>query len=120
MSPDKIVYKIAGEYIAKIGNNRSTIVMAPDTRIMFYANLNSPVIECGNKLMKYDALIKMNYQDMAHFLKSNNVEYFLWEAKAWEGAGYDFLTAIDPAQFRELMRWDSEHGRLILFKVMHR
>jgi len=117
---EKVIYKTAGEYIAKIENNRSTIIMAPDTRIMFYANLNSPVIECGNKLMKYDALIKMNYQDMAHFLKSNNVEYFLWEAKAWEGAGYDFLTAIDPAQFRELMRWDSEHGRLILFKVMHR
>jgi 4-amino-4-deoxy-L-arabinose transferase-like glycosyltransferase len=119
-STDKIVYKTAGEYIAKIENNRSTIIMAPDTRIMFYANLNSPVIECGNKLMKYDALIKMNYQDMAHFLKSNNVEYFLWEAKAWEDAGYDFLTAIDPSQFRELMRWDSEQGRLILFKVMHR
>jgi 4-amino-4-deoxy-L-arabinose transferase-like glycosyltransferase len=117
---DKVVYKTAGEYIAKIENNRSSIIMAPDARIMFYANLNSPVIECGNQLMKYDALIKMNYQDMAHFLKSNNVEYFLWEAKAWEDAGYDFLTAIDPAQFRELMRWDSEHGKLILFKVMHR
>ena len=117
---EKAMYKTVGEYISKIEHNKAATVMASDPRIMFYADLHSGDIKCGNQLMKYDALIKMNYQDIAYFLKSNNVEYFLWEAKAWEDADYDFLTAVDPAQFRELMNWNSEHGRLILFKVMHR
>ncbi|MFA4917841.1 MAG: hypothetical protein WC581_01160 [Thermodesulfovibrionales bacterium] len=108
--------KTAGEYIAKIENNRNTIIIAPDTRIMFYANLNSPVIECGNQLVKYENLIQMKYDDLISILRGNRVEYFLWEAKAWKNSGYDFPKAVQVKHLKEIKRWEEEH--LILYRVL--
>jgi len=56
---DKDIYKKTGEYIAKIEENNNTVIMAPDSRTMFYANLNSPRIECSNQLIKYEDMIQM-------------------------------------------------------------
>ena len=113
---DKVVYKTAGEYIAKLENGENTIIMAPDTRIMFYANLGSPVIECSNQLMKYEHLIQMNYEDLVLTLRKNKVKYFLWEAKEWKDAGYDFPKAVRAKDFREIKQWEEEH--LILYRVL--
>jgi len=113
---DKIVYKTAGEYIAKIENNRNTIIMAPDTRIMFYANLTSPVIECSNQLMKYEDLVQMKYEDLVSTLRSDRIKYFIWEAKEWKNAGYDFPKAARAKDFSEIKQWKEEH--LILYRVL--
>jgi 4-amino-4-deoxy-L-arabinose transferase-like glycosyltransferase len=113
---DKIVYKAAGEYIAKIENNGNTIIMSPDSRIMFYANLNSPVIECGNQLVKYENLIQMKYDDLISTLKGNRVKYFIWEAKEWKDSGYDFPKATRANDFKEIKRWEKE--QIILYRVL--
>ena len=113
---DKVVYKTAGEYIAKIENNGNTVIIAPDSRIMFYANLNSPVIECGNQLVKYDNLIRMKYDDLISILKGNRVKYFLWEAKEWKNSGYDFPKAVQAKHLTEIKRWEEE--QLILYRVL--
>jgi len=113
---DKVVYKTAGEYVAKIENNRNTIIIAPDTRIMFYANLNSPVIECGNQLAKYENLIHMKYDDLISILRGNRVKYFLWEAKEWKNSGYDFPKAVQAKHLTEIKRWEEE--QLILYRVL--
>jgi hypothetical protein len=113
---DKIVYKTAGEYIAKIENNRNTIIMSPDSRIMFYANLNSPVIECGNQLVKYENLIQMKYDDLISTLKGNRVKYFIWEAKEWKDSGHDFPKAARANDFKEIKRWEKE--QIILYRVL--
>jgi 4-amino-4-deoxy-L-arabinose transferase-like glycosyltransferase len=113
---DKGVYKRAGEYIAALEGNSTTLVMSPDSRIMFYANLHSPVIECGNQLMKYDRLLAMKYDDLVSALKGNRIDYFVWEAKAWKNAGYAFPQAVQAKDFRELKRW--EDGQLILYRVL--
>jgi hypothetical protein len=113
---DKIVYKTAGEYIAKIENNRNTIIMSPDSRIMFYANLNSPIIECGNQLVKYENLIQMKYDDLISTLKGNRVKYFIWEAKEWKDSGYDFPKAVRANDFKEIKRWEKE--QIILYRVL--
>jgi hypothetical protein len=112
----KIVYKTAGEYIAKIENNKNTIVMSPDSRIMFYANLNSPGIECSNQLVKYRDVIQMKYGDLVSTLRSNRFKYFVWEAKEWKDAAYDFPKAAGGKDFREIRRWEEE--RLILYRVL--
>lgn len=113
---DKIVYKTAGEYIAIMENNRNTIIIAPDSRIMFYANLNSPVIECGNQLVKYENLIQMKYDDLISILKGNRVKYFIWEAKEWQNSGYDFPKAVQAKHLMEIKRW--EEKQLILYRVL--
>jgi 4-amino-4-deoxy-L-arabinose transferase-like glycosyltransferase len=113
---DKIVYKTAGEYIAKIEENNNTIIMSPDSRIMFYANLNSPGIECGNQLIKYEYLVRMNYDDLVSTLRKNKVKYFFWESKEWKNEGYDFLKAARANDFKEIKRWEKE--KIILYRVL--
>jgi hypothetical protein len=83
---------------------------------MFYANLNSPVIECGNQLVKYENLIRMKYYDLISTLKENRVKYFLWEAKEWKNSGYDFTKAVQTKHLREIKRWEEE--QLILYRVL--
>lgn len=115
---DKIIYKKIGDYIAKAENNQTTVVMAPDSRIMFYANLHSEGIECGNQLMEYENLTAMKYHEMVSFLKERKVKYFLWDEKSWKNGPYDFLSTARLKHFKEIMRWDAEQKRLILFKVL--
>ena len=113
---DKVVYKMAGEYIATLEGNSNTVIMSPDSRIMFYANLHSPVIECGNQLVRYDSLLALRYDDLVSALKGNRINYFVWEAKAWKNAGYAFPQAVQAKDFRELKRWEEE--QLILYRVL--
>lgn len=113
---DNIVYKKIGEYIAEIEGNKTSLIMASDARIMLYANLYADEIICGNQLIKYDDLIKMDYQEMVAFLKNNNIKYFLWDEKSWKNAGYDFLKTSEPKHFREIKHWDEE--QLILYWVL--
>ena len=113
---DKVVYKMAGEYIATLEGNSNTVIMSPDSRIMFYANLHSPDIACGNQLMKYDGLLAMRYDDLVSALKGSRINYFVWEAKAWKNAGYAFPQAVQAKDFRELKRWEEE--QLILYRVL--
>ena len=90
--------------------------MAPDSRMMFYANLHSPNIECGNQLVKYDSLLAMRYDDLVSALKGSGINYFVWEAKAWKNAEYAFPQAVQAKDFRELKRWEEE--QLILYRVL--
>lgn len=113
---DKVVYKMAGDYIAAVEGNSNTVIMSPDSRVMFYANLHSPVIECGNQLVRYDSLLAMTYDDLVSALKGNRINYFVWEAKAWKNAGYAFPQAVQAKDFRELKRWEEE--QLILYRVL--
>jgi 4-amino-4-deoxy-L-arabinose transferase-like glycosyltransferase len=113
---DKIMYKEIGEYIAAIEKNKTSLIMASDARIMFYANLYADEIICGNQLIGYGDLIKMDYQGMVIFLKNNNIEYFLWDKKSWINADYDFLKTSEPKHFREIKHWDE--GQWILYWVL--
>jgi 4-amino-4-deoxy-L-arabinose transferase-like glycosyltransferase len=115
-STDKVVYKMAGDYIATLEGNSNTVIMSPDSRVMFYANLHSPVIECGNQLVRYDSLLAMKYDDLVSALRGKRIKYFVWEAKAWKNAGYAFPQAVQAKDFRELKRWEEE--QLILYRVL--
>jgi 4-amino-4-deoxy-L-arabinose transferase-like glycosyltransferase len=119
VSPDKIIYKRIGEYIAERERNQKTLVAAPDNRVIFYANLHASDIECRYLLIRYDTLLPMHYTDMVSVLKTHQVKYFLWEEKAWKNARYDFLTFAGQDQFKEVMRWNPGQERLILFEVRY-
>ncbi|MEW6584032.1 MAG: glycosyltransferase family 39 protein [Nitrospirota bacterium] len=113
--PDKIIYKTVGEYVAKIEENRNTIIMAPDSRVMFYANLYSPALECGNRLIGYRRLMGMKYDDMIYALESNNVKYFVWEAKSKKNEGLSSPADAAPKHFKEVMRWDE--NEIVLYRM---
>lgn len=114
---DRMIYRSIGEYIASAEKNRNTTVVSSDSRTMFYANLNTGEAECSNLSVHYAALIKLRYQGMVSFLKENRVNYFVWEENKWEQADYDFLRTVRPEDLRELMRSNSDQGKIILFKV---
>lgn len=114
---DKRIYREIGEYIAQREDNKAVVVMAPDTRIMFYANLHAPAPECANRLNDYDQLKHKDYREMVSLLREKKVRYFVWEKSSWEGARTDFPAVAEKAHFRSLMRWESPHGEFVAYKL---
>ena len=78
----------------------------------------SYILEIFNirKLLKYNSLLSMRYDDLVSTLRGNRINYFVWEAKAWKNAGYAFPQAVQAKDFRELNRWEEE--QLILYRVL--
>lgn len=116
---DKLIYKNIGEYIAQREDNQKVKVMAPDARIMFYANYHSKGIECTNQIGEYKHLIKMEYPRLVSQLKKRKIKYFLWEEKSWSNADYDFLTDAKLLHFKEINRWKTKNRKFIAFKILH-
>src|SRR3990172_6960198 len=116
---DKIIYRAIGEYIAVANRNTSTVLMASDPRVMFYANIHSNGLECSNPSPHYKNLMAMKYEDMISFLKDNKVNYFLWEEKLWSTAAYDFLGTAKPEHSEEIARWNSGQGKIVLFRMLY-
>ncbi len=113
---DKVIYRTIGEFIAKIEKNNNTVVIAPDSRVMFYANLKSQEILCGNKLIKYDYITGLNYNEMVKVLKNSGAKYFLWEAKSWKNNQYKFQHVMKKQDFVEVKTWDN--NQVILYRIL--
>ena len=113
---DKIIYRTIGEFIAETEKNQSTIVIAPDSRVMFYANLKSQEILCGNKLIKYDYITGLDYNEMIMTLKKSGAKYFLWEAKSWKNNRYKFHDVMKKHDFIEVKKWDNNQA--ILYRIL--
>ncbi len=116
---DQVVYKDIGKHIAYLEKNQLVKVVAPDPRIVFFANLYSSGIECTvNNLANYNLLTNMRYHEMVSLLKKNKVSYYLWEERHWKNAKYDFLAVAKPKDFKEIMRWNTHQNTLLAFKVL--
>ena len=115
---DKLIYKKIGEYIAQIEGNQKVTVIAPDNRIMFYANLLAPTTEFAIQIGNYEQLQKLQYQDFIVFLKENRVKYFVYNDKSWM-TDYDFFATAKPEHFKEIRRWEDAHrGKSVLLEVL--
>jgi hypothetical protein len=65
-------------------------MVAPDPRIILFANLYSEEIEWANRNFEtYDLLTKKKYAEMVSTLKEKKIKYFLWE-KYWGNSNCDF------------------------------
>jgi len=115
---DKLIYKEIGQYISNIENNRRVNIMAPDKRIMFYANYHTSGLTCAQQLGEYESQIKLTYPDLVAQLKQKNIHYFLWEERSWENAPYDFLAAAESGVFKKVWQWKTNKTRFIAFKVI--
>ncbi len=113
---DKIIYRTIGEFIAGTEKNQNTVVIASDSRVMFYANLKSQEILCGNKLIKYDHVTELNYNELVKALKNSGAKYFLWEAKFWKNNRYNFQDVMKNKDFVEVKKWDN--NRAILYRIL--
>jgi predicted membrane-bound mannosyltransferase len=116
---DKLIYKEIGTYIAGLEQDQKVMVMAPDSRIMFYANLNSREIACTTRLGLYREYIHLDYQAFTSRLKKEKVDYFLWEEKSREDTNPDLFVQANPEHFRSLKQWDTGDNRYILFKILY-
>jgi len=115
---DQLVYEDVGRYIARTEKYQLVKVMAPDSRVSLFANLNSRGIECTkNNLENYNLLMKKNYTEMISALKKNKMKYFLWEEGRWRDAYYDFLGVAKSEHFQKIMNWETKERTLILFKI---
>ena len=115
---DQLVYEEIGIYIASIEKNQLVKVLSPDSRVSFFANLNSRGIECTNNNQdNYNLLMKMPYQEMVSTLKRNHMKYYLWEERNWRNGDYDFLAVAKSDHFQEIMFWDTKYRKINLFKI---
>jgi uncharacterized membrane protein len=118
---DKLVYKEIGEYISQVEKNLKVKVLAPDPRVMFYANLHSPEIECTTFLPGYEHIKNNNYSEMVKILKEKEIRYFVWQNKKWIDTKYDFLSTFKKEEFKEIKSWeDTNQGKLILFEIKNK
>ena len=114
---DKLIYKEIGEYVASAEQNRKTIIVSAESRVMFYANLHAVEIECGDHSSYYKVLPAMPYDEMTAFIRSQKAGYLLWEESLWKTAGYDLQSVAGTDALTHIEEWATDRGKLILFKV---
>jgi hypothetical protein len=117
---DKIVYRQAGEIIARhkapeqvaqILGVRSTVY----EWVFFYAHRDYPGAICTKKLIK---IIPKNYDSLIEDMRAAGIHYLLYEEKQWPKNGFDFLAAAFGQDFTILGRWQhKDTGILMLLEL---
>ncbi len=114
---DKLPYREIGEYMAAEEQVENVAIASSSVWISFYAHRHADNLVCPAPVVDYGELIKKQYPDLIAFLKSNRIDFFLWEEDRWKGSPYDFLEFVNSRDMIKIGQWGANQDRLVLFRV---
>jgi len=117
---DSLPYREIGEFIAaeeQVENVAIASSASASLWISFYAHRHVSNLVCPAPVVDYGELIKKQYPDLIAFLKTKQIDYFVWEEDRWKGSPYDFLELVNARDMIKLGQWEANRGRLVLFRV---
>ena len=106
-----IIYKEAGEYIAKIEKNavsKFIPVLTNDRRVDLYANKDSLMVFCNSEVLTNIDIFDSSQKQIISYLTKNRIKYIFWEKKKWKKDlryGYPFLTPIKEWKIKNNIYW---------------
>lgn len=120
---DKIVFKEIGMSLARMKGNEKEIkvLTAGDSLrwITFYANLNYRGASYPDEFKKRRRIIGKSYDEFRRNLKTEGIQYLVWEKRHWPKETFDFTPEQHQSDFRKLGSWyHPDTGKLMLFKVL--
>jgi len=125
---DKTVFIEMGTLMAEREGNDRDIRILKSLRtpnwVPFYANVDyegvsCPRIDFGMDEALFEQMVLKDYDTFVRYLREGEIDYFLWEEKAWPERGFDLLQTRSPEHLREIGSWlHPDVGRMILYKVI--
>ena len=110
-----IIYKKAGEYIARIEKNtvyKFIPVLTNDRRVDLYANKASLKVFCNAEILINISIFDLDQKQIISYLAKNGIKYIFWEKKEWKkdlGHRYPFLLLMKE--------WKGRNNIYRLYKV---
>ena len=114
---DKLPYKEIGEFIAAEEQVENVAIASSSVWISFYTHRHVSNLVCPAPVVDYGELTKKQYPDLIAFLKTKQIDYFVWEEDRWKGSPYDFLESVNARDMIKLGQWGANRNRLVLFRV---
>ena len=106
-----IMYKKAGQYIAKIQHGKFSTILAYNRRINLYANERSLKTYCKGRLLENISIFDLGQKKALEYLCKNHIQFVFWESDKWK-------IGLDSFSFLTLIKEWPRNGKIFrLYKV---